>query len=104
MSLKHLSKLVDCILSAHLDHEMFSCCRVWQGHNWAKPNQQHLQYLMKFAYEHPHENAERGIRAREHMLANYSIEKYASILKAWLQSVSQSIPLIFQGKRSFQEL
>jgi glycosyltransferase involved in cell wall biosynthesis len=63
-----------------------------EGHLWAEPDVDHLRERMRWIYNHPREAAERGKRAREHMIRNYSPEVVAELVRDRLVELVATAP------------
>lgn len=61
-------------------------CPYYEGFQWADPDGEHLQYLMRYVYEHRDEARAKGFRASKHVLTNWNwdiaAEKIIERLKA----------------------
>lgn len=57
----------------------------WPGHMWAEPSETHLRSLMRIVHENSEGIVEeKGRRAREHMVAHYSLEAMSTVVEAEL--------------------
>ena len=75
------SKVPDRGLAHRLDAETSG----WTGHMWAEPSESHLRSLMRTVHENPDGVVEtKGLRAREDMVAQFSLQAMSKVIKAEL--------------------
>jgi glycosyltransferase involved in cell wall biosynthesis len=55
---------------------------------WAEPDYEHLRYLMRWAYEHPRETAEKGRRAAQRIHEQWTWDRAARQLCEDLDAVA----------------
>ncbi|HXP93262.1 MAG TPA: glycosyltransferase [Candidatus Binatia bacterium] len=53
----------------------------YQGRNWAEPDVEHLESLLRHVYERPSEARARGAAARRHIVAGFSLPVVGKILR-----------------------
>ncbi|EGG32426.1 glycosyltransferase, group 2 family protein [Paenibacillus sp. HGF5] len=56
-------------------------CPYYEGYNWADPDLEHLQYLMRYVYEHREESSQKGMMASEQVLKNWTWANAAQKIK-----------------------
>jgi len=71
---------------------------LYQGHRWAEPSVEHTAKLMREVYEQHDIAKGKGIKAREHILRNYSSQRIAAIIMDHLKRIGNS-PL-FRSRKS----
>ena len=59
-------------------------CPYYTGFDWADPDGEHLQALMRHAYEHPEEARAKGLAAAEEVAGRYTLEHAAERVKSRL--------------------
>lgn len=62
-------------------------CPYYCGLNWAEPDTEHLQFLLRHVYEHRDEASAKGLRASEQVLANFTWDRAAFRIKERLRQI-----------------
>ena len=59
----------------------------YRGHRWAQPSQEHLRQLMRQVQQNPEAGRAKGLKARQHMLAHFSLQPVAKRVLARLVEI-----------------
>ncbi len=62
-------------------------CPYYEGLNWAEPDTGHLQFLLRYVYEHQEEARARGLKASQQVLASFTWEKAAFRIRERLRQI-----------------
>jgi hypothetical protein len=63
-------------------------CPYYKNFQWADPDEEHLQYLMRYVYEHKTEAQEKGLIASEEVLKNWTWDNSANCIIKRLEEIS----------------
>lgn len=62
-------------------------CPYYEGFRWAEPSEEHLVHLMRHVYENPKEGVEKGVRASDLVLGNWTWRQAAQRIKDRLLAI-----------------
>ena len=66
-------------------------CPYYDGFQWANPDEEHLQYLMRYVYEHREEAKAKGRYASEDVLKNWTWNNSADIIIKRLETINEGL-------------
>ncbi len=62
----------------------------YQGRNWAEPDVEHLEHLLRRVFERPFEARARGAAARRHIVAGFSLPVVGKVLRERFETLGVS--------------
>jgi hypothetical protein len=74
-----------------------------EGHLWAKISVPELRNAMRSVFSNREEAKKKGIKARAHILANYSQEKVADLIIEKLRTLEESLPELIEKRKAKEQ-
>jgi glycosyltransferase involved in cell wall biosynthesis len=104
--------LIDIDGLRQVDGEQVADNPLYHGQRWAEPSLQKTAALLRYVFEHPEEAQLRGKRAREDILAKWTLQHQARRIKQRLEDIDSSLssskpvarPSISSGQRPLRIL
>ena len=84
------SYLIDCDV-VDVPEEGWREIPTYQGHRWAEPSEEHLRQLMREVFEQRESAKQKGLKARQDILANYNWERVAQIISGRIAEISEGV-------------